>query len=358
MYAVILAGGVGTRLWPRSRQSTPKQFADITGSGRTMIQATVARLEGLVSAEDTFVITGMRYAGLCSMQLGDLPEANVLVEPTGRNTAPAIALACAHLQRRDPEEVVAILPADHLIQDSAGFQRALRQAERCAREGFLAVLGIEPTKAHTGYGYIQREDGHLQLDGDLPTFAVSRFLEKPDQATAEQFLADGRYYWNGGIFVSRVERLLAEYERQMPELYNGMNRIAAALGTNEQESVLAEVWPTMPDISIDYGLMEGAKKVAVVPMQVGWNDLGSWDALESVVAQDEAGNYPVDGEILQLNSKGNIVAADKRLVALIDVHDLIVIDAGDALLIGKKESIQQVKQVVAELQAADRSELL
>ncbi len=358
MYAVILAGGVGTRLWPRSRQSTPKQFADITGSGRTMIQATVARLEGLVSAEDTFVITGKRYAGLCSMQLGDLPEANVLVEPTGRNTAPAIALACAHLQRRDPKEVVAILPADHLIQDSAGFQRALRQAERCAREGFLAVLGIEPTKAHTGYGYIQREDGHLPLDGDLPTFAVSRFLEKPDQATAEQFLADGRYYWNGGIFVSRVERLLAEYERQMPELYNGMNRIAAALGTNEQESVLADVWPTMPDISIDYGLMEGAKKVAVVPMQVGWNDLGSWDALESVVAQDEAGNYPVDGEILPMNSKGNIVAADKRLVALIDVHDLIVIDAGDALLIGKKESIQQVKQVVAELQAADRSELL
>ena len=358
MYAVILAGGVGTRLWPRSRQSTPKQFADITGSGRTMIQATVARLEGLVSAEDTFVITGKRYAGLCSMQLGDLPEANVLAEPTGRNTAPAIALACAHLQRRDPEEVVAILPADHLIQDSAGFQSALRQAERCAREGFLAVLGIEPTKAHTGYGYIQREDGHLPLDGDLPTFAVSRFLEKPDQATAEQFLADGRYYWNGGIFVSRVERLLAEYERQMPELYNGMNRIAAALGTNEQESVLADVWPTMPDISIDYGLMEGAKRVAVVPMQVGWNDLGSWDALESVVAQDEAGNYPVDGEILQMNSKGNIVAADKRLVVLIDVHDLIVIDAGDALLIGKKESIQQVKQVVAELQAADRSELL
>ncbi len=358
MYAVILAGGVGTRLWPRSRQGAPKQFADITGSGRTMIQATVARLEGLVSPEDTYVITGRRYAGLCSMQLDELPESNVLVEPSGRNTAPAIALACAHLQRRDPEEVVAVLPADHLIKDSAGFQRALRQAEQCAREGFLAVLGIEPTSAHTGYGYIQRADEPLPLAGGLPTFSVSRFLEKPDQATAERFLADGGYYWNGGIFVSRVARLLAEYERQMPDLHSGLNRIAAALGKNEQESVLAEVWPTMPDISIDYGLMEGAKKVAVVPMQVGWNDLGSWDALESVVDQDAAGNYPVEGEILPMNSKGNIIAADKRLVALIDVDDLIVIDAGDALLIGKKESIQQVKQVVAELQAADRNELL
>ena len=358
MYAVILAGGVGTRLWPRSRQSTPKQFTDIAGHGRTMIQATVARLEGLVSPEDTYVITGSRYAGLCSKQLDYLPEANVLVEPMGRNTAPAIALACAHLQCRDPEEVVAVLPADHLIQDSAGFRRALRQAERCAREGFLAVLGIQPTKAHTGYGYIQREDGPLPIAGDLPSFSVSRFLEKPDQATAEKFLADGAYYWNGGIFVSRVERLLAEYERQMPELYSSMNRIAAALGTVEQEDVLSAVWPTMPDISIDYGLMEGAEEVAVVPMQVGWNDLGSWDALESVVDQDAAGNYPVEGEILPMNSRGNIIAAEKRLVALIDVDDLIVIDAGDALLIGKKESIQQVKQVVAELQAADRNELL
>ena len=358
MYAVILAGGVGTRLWPRSRQSAPKQFTDISGSGHTMIQATVARLEGLVAPTDTYVITGRRYANLCTAQLDGLPPANILVEPDGRNTAPAIAFACAHLQRRDPDEVVAVLPADHLIQDCSGFQKALLQAERCARSGYLSVLGIEPTKAHTGYGYIQREGRPLPVAGDLPAFAVKRFLEKPDQATAEQFLADGEYYWNGGIFVSRVKRLLAEFERQMPALYAAINRIAAALETSKQDGVLAEVWPTMPDISIDYGLMEGAEKVAVVPMQVGWNDLGSWDALEAVTAPDEDGNFPVEGEILQLNSRGNIVAADKRLVALIDVDDLIVIVAGDALLIAKKGSIQQVKQVVAKLQAAKRSELL
>lgn len=358
MYAVILAGGVGTRLWPRSRQNAPKQFSDITGSGQTMIQATVARLEGLVAPADTYVITGSRYASLCTAQLDGLPHANILVEPDGRNTAPAIALACAHLQQRDPDEVVAVLPADHLIQDSAGFQQALRQAERCARRGYLSVLGIEPTRAHTGYGYIQREGRPLPVFGDLPAYKVKRFLEKPDAAAAEQFLADGAYYWNGGIFVSRVKRLLAEYERQMPALYAAIDRIASALAASQIDSVLAEVWPTMPDISIDYGLMEGAQEVAVVPMQVGWNDMGSWDALETVVPPDENGNIPVEGEILPLNSRGNIVAAQKQLVALIDVDDLIVIDAGDALLIAKKDSIQQVKQVVAKLQAAKRSELL
>ena len=358
MYAVILAGGVGTRLWPRSRQNAPKQFSDITGSGQTMIQATVARLEGLVAPADTYVITGSRYASLCTAQLDGLPHANILVEPDGRNTAPAIALACAHLQQRDPDEVVAVLPADHLIQDSAGFQKALRQAERCARRGYLSVLGIEPTKAHTGYGYIQREGRPLPVAGDLPAYPVKRFLEKPDAAAAEQFLADGAYYWNGGIFVSRVKRLLAEYERQMPALYAAIDRIASALAASQLDSVLAQVWPTMPDISIDYGLMEGAQEVAVVPMQVGWNDMGSWDALETVIPRDENGNIPVEGEILPLNSRGNIVAAQKQLVALIDVDDLIVIDAGDALLIAKKDSIQQVKQVVAKLQAAKRSELL
>lgn len=358
MYAVILAGGVGTRLWPRSRKSSPKQFNDLTGSGRTMIQATADRLEGLVRREDTYVVTGKRYVDLCAAQLDGLPRENILEEPDGRNTAPAIALACAHLLRLDPEEVVAILPADHLIKDSSGFQDALRQAERSACEGYLTVLGIEPTQAHTGYGYIQRKDEPLAVPGDLATFAVNRFLEKPDRATANQFLADGGYFWNGGIFVSRVARLLAEYERQMPSLFEAMNRIAEAQGTGQEERVLGEVWQGVPDISIDYGLMEGAEKVAVVPMQVGWNDLGSWDALEAVISLDADGNIPVEGEILQTNSRGNIVAASQKLVALIDVDDLIVIDAGDALLIGKKGSIQQVKQVVAALQAADRNELL
>ena len=358
MYAVILAGGVGTRLWPRSRQDSPKQFSDITGSGRTMIQATAARLDGLVAPGDTYVVTGNRYAGLCAEQLNCIPRANILSEPCGRNTAPAIALACARLKRRDPTEVVAILPADHHIQDGVAFQEALRQAERSARCGYLTVLGIEPSKAHTGYGYIQRAAEPLPLQGELATYQALQFLEKPDQATAEKFLADGHYYWNGGIFVGRVDRLLSEYCERMPNLYADIDRMAEAPDTARLDSLLAEIWPTMPDISFDYALMEGAQMVAVVPMQVGWNDLGSWDSLEVVAAPDETGNYPVEGELLPINSTGNIVAVDKQVVALIDVNDLIVIDAGDALLIGRKESIQQVKQVVTKLQSGQRADLL
>ncbi|MCY4090053.1 MAG: mannose-1-phosphate guanylyltransferase [Caldilineaceae bacterium] len=358
MYAVILAGGVGTRLWPRSRQDSPKQFSDITGSGRTMIQATAARLDGLVSSRDTYVVTGRRYAGLCAEQLDCIPRDNILTEPSGRNTAPAIALACARLKRRDPTEVVAILPADHHIQDGVAFRAALRQAKRSADRGYLTVLGIEPTKAHTGYGYIRRAAEPLPLHGDLATYPVLQFLEKPDQATAEKFLADGHYFWNGGIFVGRVDRLLSEYGERMPELYADIDRISAALDTPGLDGLLAEIWPKMPDISFDYALMEGAQRVAVVPMQAGWNDLGSWDALEVVAAPDEAGNFPIEGELLTVNSSGNIVAADKQIVALVDVNDLIVVDAGDALLIGRKESIQQVKQVVAKLQSGQRADLL
>lgn len=358
MYAVILAGGVGTRLWPRSRQSTPKQFSDITGAGRTMIQATADRLEGLVAPEDIFVITGSRYGSLAAAQLNQLPAANILMEPNGRNTAAAIALACVHLQQHNPAAVVAFLPADHVIQDCAAFQQVLQQAERSAQLGYLTVLGIEPNSPHTGYGYIKYSRSPLPLAGERPTFAVERFLEKPDQATAEAFLTDGGYYWNSGICVSRVDRLLAEYERQMPALFSGLTHIAAALNSPLQDRVLAEVWPTMPNMSIDYGLLEGADKVAVVSMQVGWNDVGSWDALETFTEKDEAGNCAVEGDILPINSQGNIIATNGRLVALIDVDDLVVVDTEDALLIGRKKSIQQVKQIVAQLQACQRNDLL
>lgn len=358
MYAVILAGGVGTRLWPRSRIDTPKQFSDVAGSGRTLIQATADRLQDLVTPQNTFAVTGSRYASLCAAQLDHLPNENILVEPSGRNTAPAIALACAHLQLRDPAEVVAILPADHFIQDFAGFRMALRQAERVARSGYITVLGIKPTSPHTGFGYIQRHPEPLATAGEPKTFLVSRFLEKPNRETAQQFLDDGSYFWNGGIFISRVDRLLDEFQRQMPDLFCGLTRIAEAVGSPDQNDVLAKIWPTLPNISIDYGLMEAAEKVAVVPLQVGWNDLGSWDALESVTRQDEAGNFPVEGELLPINSRGNIVAAGKRLVALIDVDDLVVVDAGDALLIGKKENIQKVKEIVAKLQSEERDDLL
>jgi mannose-1-phosphate guanylyltransferase len=358
MYAAILAGGVGTRLWPRSRQSLPKQFTDITGTGRTMIQSTVDRIESMIPSDQTYVITGSRYRDLVSQQLAALPAQNILIEPSGRNTAPAIGLACIHLQRRDPKAVVAILSADHVIRDEESYRSVLQQAELAAQAGYLTVLGIEPDFPHTGYGYIKCSSNPLSMEGRLPVYAVERFLEKPDRTTAEAFLAEGNYYWNGGAFVSSVERLLQEIERQMPAMYEGLCRIQEALDSADADEVLEAVWPTLDSTSIDYGVMEHARQVAAVPMQVGWNDVGSWDALEAVLSQDENGNTLVQGEVILVDSHGNVVSGGDRPIALVGVEDLVVVDTGDALLIGHKKKMQQVKTVVDSLQENKKSHLL
>jgi mannose-1-phosphate guanylyltransferase len=358
MYVAILAGGVGTRLWPRSRQTLPKQFSDITGSGRTMIQATVDRLEGLAAMSDIYVITGRPYRDVVKAQLPAIPLENIIVEPSARNTGPAIGLACAHLYRRDPNAIIALLHADHVIQDAETYRTVLRQAELAAQGGYLTVLGIMPESPHTGYGYIKRSGDPLSVSATLPVYAVERFLEKPNQATAQQFLADGSYYWNAGNFISRVDRLLGEFERQLPELYAGLEKIGAALGSREAEQVLDEVWETLPTISIDHGIMEHAQCVAVVPLSAGWNDVGSWDALEAVLSVDDNGNCVVRGETILVDSRGSIVSGGDRIIALVGVEDLVVVDTGDALLIGHKSKMQQVKQVVDTLRHQDRSDLL
>ncbi len=357
MYAAILAGGVGTRLWPRSRQLQPKQFSDITGSGRTLIQATVDRVAEMITPERTFVITGERYAALTAQQLPELPVPNILVEPSGRNTAPAIGLACIHLHRRDPDAVVAILSADHVIVNEPHYRMVLQQAERAAQAGYLTVLGIEPDHPHTGYGYIQRQPEALDMPGQIPVYGVAGFLEKPDLATAERFLAEGRYYWNGGTFVSRVDRLLAEIERQMPQMYATLGQISEALDGADAAAVLADLWPTLPNLSIDYGIMEHAERVAVVPLDAGWSDVGSWDALESLIAPSNE-NCLIGGDTIVIGSRGNIVSGGDRPIALVGVDDLVVVDTGDALLIGHKKKMQQVKQLVEELQKRQRDDLL
>lgn len=358
MYATILAGGVGTRLWPRSRQQQPKQFTDITGSGGTMIQDTARRLEGIVRSDQLFVVTGASFATLAREQLPNVPLEQILVEPSGRNTAPAIGLACVHLQRRDPQAVLAILPADHVIMDGEGFRQALRQAGVLAEAGYMVTLGIEPTFAHTGYGYVKRSQLIAEADGAAPSYTVERFLEKPNRPLAESFLEEGGYYWNGGIFVSRVDRWLAELERQAPAIHSRLMRIAAAFDMPEAGDVLEAEWADMPSISIDYAVMEHATQVAVVPLQAGWNDVGSWDALETILEQDERGNSIAKGDVLLLDSNGNIVYSDKRLVALVNVSNLVVVDTGDTLLIGDKNNMQRVKDVVEQLRQQGRTELL
>ena len=357
MYAAILAGGVGTRLWPRSRQDRPKQFTDITGEGVTMIQATANRLAGLVAADHIFVLTGEAYAELAATQLPEVPHQQIVIEPSGRNTAPAIGLACVHLARLDPTAVLAILPADHIIPNVDALRAALRRAATVAREGYLVTLGIQPNFPHTGYGYIKRSTLIDNFDG-LPAFRVDRFLEKPNRSLAETFVAEGGYYWNGGIFVSRVDRMLAEFETQTPEMYALLTQIGEAIGTPEAETVLNAAWEAMPSISIDYAIMERAPRVAVVPLDAGWNDVGSWDALDSVLNKDEAGNSIAKGDVLLLDSHDNIVYSDKRIVALVNVNNLVVVETEDTLLIGDKGQMQRVKDVVEQLRAEGRTELL
>ena len=358
MYATILAGGVGTRLWPRSRQDRPKQFTEITGSGLTMIQGTALRLEGVVNSEQLFVVTGAAFAGLAREQLPDVPVEQILVEPSGRNTAPAIGLACACLQRTAPDAVLAVLPADHVIMDSECFRTALRQAGELAADGYLVTLGIEPTFAHTGYGYIKHSEPLPASTAEAPAYVVERFLEKPNRHMAEEFLLEGGYYWNGGIFVASVAVWLAELARQTPDIYTRIQRIGAAMDTPSAEAVLESEWADMPSISVDYAVMEHAERVAVVPLQAGWNDVGSWDALETILEQDDRGNSIAKGDVLLLDSEGNIVYSDKRLVALVNVSNLVVVDTGDTLLIGDKRNMQRVKDVVEQLRQQGRTELL
>jgi len=358
VYVAILAGGVGTRLWPRSREAMPKQFSDITGSGRTMLQTTVDRLDGMVDLADIYVITGRRYRDLVLTQLPGIPPENVITEPSGRNTGPAIGLACAHIHRRDPDGIIALLHADHIIQDAATYRSVLRQAEKAAQKDYLTVLGITPESPHTGYGYIKRTGEPLPVSSELPVYSVERFLEKPDRVTAEQFLADGSYYWNAGNFICRVARMLGEFERQLPALYAGLQKIGTALGSSQATQVLEEVWDTLPNISIDHGVMENAQRVAVVPLEAGWSDVGSWDALADILSTDSAGNCIVQGEALLVDSSGVIVSGGDRLIALVGVEDLVVVDTGDALLIGHRQRMQKIKEVVERLRAGERSDLL
>lgn len=358
MYVAILAGGVGTRLWPRSRQAQPKQFSDITGTGRSMIQMTFDRISEKVCAEQVYVVTGEPYVDLTHQQLDQIPRENIIGEPSGRNTGPAIGLACMRIQRRDPNAVVAFLHADQSIPDVAQFQAVLERASEAAAQGHIVTLGVEPVSPHTGYGYICRStELNGLVPGELPVYQVERFLEKPDRPTAEAFLADGRYYWNGGIFVCRVDCMLAEFERQLPDVLAHLKQIDAAMGTNGSGGAWQDIWETMPSVSIDHGIMENAQRVAVVPLNAGWNDVGSWDSLEIVRPLNGETNCVAQGELLPIESAGNIIYSDK-LVALVGVENLVVVDTGDALLVGDKRQMQKVKKVVEELQNRGRTDLL
>ncbi len=354
-YSLILAGGIGARLWPRSRTRHPKQFIDLMGD-LTMLQEARERLSPLAGPEYTLVATGERYAETVLKQLPELPAENVIREPVGRGTAAAIGLAALHIQKRDPEALMAVLTADHLIKKVDVFRQVLKAALTVADEGWLVTLGIQPSYPETGYGYIERGD-FLGSVGEFEGFRVRRFVEKPDFETAQKYLQNGSYDWNSGMFVWQVERILEEMELHLPVLYGGLARIGEALGTEAYPERLAEVFPSLPNVTIDYGIMEKAEKVAVLPVDLGWNDVGSWSAVFDVLPKDGFNNAVV-GRHLSPDTNDSLVYSPNRLVATIGLNNLVIIDTEDVLLVCPRDRAQDVRKLVEMLKTNGESQYL
>ena len=349
LYAVIMAGGVGSRFWPRSRQNTPKQFLDVLDDA-SLIQNTFARLQPLVPAERCYIVTNERYVAQSRDHLPAVPAENVLAEPASRNTAPAIAFAAAHIHASDPDATLIILPADHVIRNVAAFQRVLQAAVEQAQEPeALVTIGIEPTHPETGYGYIQY--ANTGRDDTPQAYAVRAFAEKPDVATAERFLDSGDFLWNSGMFIWRADAILAQLERHLPDVYHAFRPVEEAVrsgSTGEIRAAVGEAFHRTPKISVDYGVMERAAAgghVHVVPGSFGWSDVGDWRAVYEMREKDKAGNA-TEGNVIVHNSSRSYVRSKDRLIVLVGIHDAAVVDTGDAVLVCHMDSTQQVKNIV------------
>lgn len=346
--ALVLAGGSGTRFWPASRRLRPKQFLALDGD-RSMLRATVERLAPLVPRERIWISTTAALASAVAEELPDFPAERILREPAGRNTGPAIAWSIRSMPAAIREGAVAVLPSDHRIGDEAAFRAILAAAaEEAERRDRVLALGVVPRHAETGFGYLETGD---PLPGVRDLVSVRRFTEKPDRATAERFLAGGRHLWNAGMFVFRGERLLELLERHAPELARGIAALARDPGRAD------ELYRALPAISIDYALMEKLDELATLPLDCGWDDLGSWDALAAVLPHDASGNAARGGALV-VDGERNLTFAEEGTIAVLGLSDLVVVRSGDAVLVAPRSSAQEIRRVVDALAAAKRSELL
>ncbi len=359
VYAIIMAGGVGTRFWPRSREKTPKQLLEIVEKG-TMIQNTVKRVRDLIEPKNILVVTNKIQKPMVAKQLPFLPAENIIVEPLGRNTAACIGLAGLFIRRLDPDAVMVVLPADHIMHDEEEFRRILRLAIWVAYEsGKLITVGIQPTRPETGYGYIQVID---EDDGTNPYFSrgvyrVKTFAEKPNLTTAEQFIQSGDFLWNSGMFIWKVDTIMAELGRLLPELYAELSKIDEAIGGARYDHVVETAYRMIRSISIDYGVMEKTKDVYVIKGNFGWSDVGSWDEVYRIAGKDDAGNS-VTGKAFLLDTRNTLVYSGEKFVATIGVEGLVVIFSGDAVLICKQGRSQDVKEVVDYLRRKQHSDFM
>ena len=348
--AVLLAGGRGTRFWPRSRVRTPKQLLNIVGRD-TMLLQTMARLRSLVSDLNIWVVTNGEQVAAVRRELCTLPRSHILAEPVGRNTAAAIALAAIHLARLHGDALMAVLPSDAYIHDVGRYRRLLRAALNQARTpGSLVVLGIPPTRPETGYGYIERGAPRGRSLG-VPVYAVRRFTEKPAPPEARRYVASGRYFWNAGMFLWRVSTFLENLKRFLPATHGALGELAGVIGTGRYDSVLRRIYPRLENISVDYAVMEpatrvpGQSRVSVIPANVGWSDIGSWAAVYELLAEQSGQNVSA-GPVCALDATGNYFWSPKKLVAAIGVSDLVLVDTEDALLLSARDRSQDVGKIV------------
>jgi mannose-1-phosphate guanylyltransferase len=351
-----MAGGQGTRFWPRSRRKLPKQLLNIVGE-RTMLEETVARVSPLIPAERTLVLAGEGYGQLIRACLPQLPEQNFLFEPVGRNTAACVAWAALWVRQRAPEGIMAVLPADHLIRDEPEFLRVLNTAAVVARPlDRLVTIGIQPTHPETGYGYIRLSQDRFQVEG-RDVFRVAQFVEKPSRPIAEQFLAQGTYVWNSGMFVWRADSIWRAVSRHLPQLAQELEPLAAMTHADTLAGLLKDLYPRLPAVSIDVGVMEQARDVWVVPANIGWSDVGSWRALSELLTADADGNVVI-GEQRGIETSDCFIHSPSKLVATIGLTDLVVIETDDVLLICPKERDQDVRKLVELLEREGRQDLI
>lgn len=359
VYSVIMAGGVGARFWPRSREKSPKQLLEILGTN-SMIVNTVKRLDKLIEPQNILIVTNKIQKPLISKQLPNIPTDNVIVEPFGRNTAPCIGLASLFIRRLDPDAIMVVLPSDHVIADEEEFHRVLRLAIWVAYESNkLITVGIQPTRPETGYGYIQYIDSSNKKNPyfERGVYSVKTFAEKPNEETANRFLRSGDFVWNSGMFIWKVEAILNEIKRLLPEMYNELMKIDASIGTNTYEQTLELAYKMIRGISIDYGVMEKTNEVFVIKGNFGWSDVGSWDEVYRLSGKDENGNS-TKGKVFLQKTKNTLIHTQNKFVASIGVEDMIIIDTEDALLICKLGYSQEVKDIVDYLRRKKMNEYL
>ena len=352
--ALIMAGGRGERFWPRSRKNLPKQFLSLTGDGRTMIQLSVERILPIVNIEDIYIATNKDYKELVKEQLPDLPEENILCEPVGRNTAPCIGLGAVYVAKKYEDALMLVLPSDHLIKYTSMFVNTLKEACQIAEENTnLVTIGITPDYAETGYGYIKFNPSICKGRA----FAVDRFVEKPSIEVAKEYLETEEYLWNSGMFVWKVSSILKNMQMFMQDTYQGLLKIQNAIGTEEEQQVLEREFVAFASESIDYGIMEKAEDIYTLPGTFGWDDVGSWLAVDRIRKSNELGNV-VNGNIITINSKNCIIEGSKKLIAAVGLEDLIIVDSQDATLICEKQSAGDIKKVLENLKICNRDEYI